>query len=110
METEDKYTRITLRIPKDLHARLSEEAEATSKSMNAEIVARLESSFEEMDLNQSIQLLIDELMKAGHRIDALERELSEARHRLDRFTQADKPLAELLREVLREELSRQRIY
>lgn len=42
METDDRYTRITLRIPKDLHARLATSAEDTSKSMNAEIVARLE--------------------------------------------------------------------
>lgn len=44
METDDRYTRITLRIPKDLHARLAKAAEETSKSMNAEIIARLELS------------------------------------------------------------------
>jgi hypothetical protein len=44
METDDRYTRITLRIPKDLHAKLTETADATSKSMNAEIIARLEAS------------------------------------------------------------------
>lgn len=42
---DDRYTRITLRIPKELHARLQEMADASSKSMNAEIVARLEASF-----------------------------------------------------------------
>ena len=42
---EDKYTRITLRIPKDLHEKLQYEADVSSKSMNAEIVARLEKSF-----------------------------------------------------------------
>lgn len=42
---DDRYTRITLRIPKDLHAKLQESADATSKSMNAEIIARLERSF-----------------------------------------------------------------
>ncbi|MBU1282712.1 MAG: Arc family DNA-binding protein [Gammaproteobacteria bacterium] len=46
MDTEDRYTRITLRIPKDLHAWLSQSADDTSKSMNAEIIARLERSFE----------------------------------------------------------------
>lgn len=45
MEIDDRYTRITLRIPKDLHARLAASAEETSKSMNAEIVARLQESF-----------------------------------------------------------------
>lgn len=43
--SEDSYTRITLRLPDALHARLTQEAASTSKSMNAEIVARLEKSF-----------------------------------------------------------------
>ncbi|UUZ68092.1 hypothetical protein LP416_27895 [Polaromonas sp. P2-4] len=43
---EDRYTRITLRIPKDLVAQIAREAFATSKSQNAEIVARLTASFE----------------------------------------------------------------
>lgn len=42
---EDRYTRITLRIPKDLHSQLQQAADDTSKSMNAEIVARLQDSF-----------------------------------------------------------------
>lgn len=46
MDDQDRYTRITLRIPRDLHAALSKEADKTSKSLNAEIVARLEGSFE----------------------------------------------------------------
>lgn len=42
---EDRYTRITLRIPRDVHSQLQQAADNTSKSMNAEIVARLEESF-----------------------------------------------------------------
>lgn len=42
---DDRYTRITLRIPRDLHARLQLAADMQSHSQNAEIVARLESSF-----------------------------------------------------------------
>ncbi|QGW22914.1 Arc family DNA-binding protein [Stutzerimonas degradans] len=45
MDTDDRYTRITLRIPKDLHSKLSDAADETSKSMNAEIISRLEDSF-----------------------------------------------------------------
>lgn len=45
MDTDDRYTRITLRIPKELHAVLAHCADQTSKSMNAEIIARLEESF-----------------------------------------------------------------
>lgn len=43
--SEDGYTRITLRIPDPLHSKLTAEAARTSKSMNAEIIARLEGSF-----------------------------------------------------------------
>ncbi len=46
MDIDDRYTRITLRLPKELHAKLSAAADETSKSTNAEIVARLEESFE----------------------------------------------------------------
>ncbi|WGT64772.1 hypothetical protein [Variovorax paradoxus] len=46
MEDEDRYTRITLRIPKDLHTQLSDEADRTSKSLNAEIVDRLSRTFQ----------------------------------------------------------------
>ncbi|MBO1520430.1 Arc family DNA-binding protein [Oceanisphaera pacifica] len=41
-----KYTRITLRIPEPLHDKLSREAEVSSKSMNAEIVGRLQQTFQ----------------------------------------------------------------
>jgi len=42
---EDRYIRITLRMPKDTHGLLAQAAEGKSHSMNAEIVARLEASF-----------------------------------------------------------------
>jgi hypothetical protein len=42
---EDRYIRITLRIPRDLHARLQQAADGVSHSMNAEIIARIEASF-----------------------------------------------------------------
>lgn len=58
MATQDDYTRITLRIPKDLHARLAQAAEETSKSMNAEIIARLEETFD-------IEEALDEVVKGG---------------------------------------------
>ena len=43
---DDQYTRITLRIPKTLHADLMRHAYTTSKSNNAEIIGRLQASFE----------------------------------------------------------------
>lgn len=46
MNDDDRYTRITLRIPKDLHQKLGSAADETSKSLNAEIVGRLQASLE----------------------------------------------------------------
>lgn len=46
MNDDDRYIRITLRIPKDLHQKLSMAADDTSKSLNAEIVGRLQGSVE----------------------------------------------------------------
>ena len=42
---DDRYTRITLRIPRELHALLQNAAKDTSKSVNAEIIGRLQDSF-----------------------------------------------------------------
>lgn len=54
--TEDRYTRITLRIPKDLYAELQRSADETSKSINAEIVNRLSDSFDAIDSDVAAQL------------------------------------------------------
>lgn len=45
MAIQDDYIKTALRLPKHLHLKLQESADATSKSMNAEIIARLEESF-----------------------------------------------------------------
>ena len=78
MEEEDHYTRITLRIPRDLHTRLAREAFITSKSQNAEIIARLQASFEVApaavlppDVERAIQREVKE--HGGTREDALAR-------------------------------------
>lgn len=71
---EDRYTRITLRIPRELHERIAIAADKTSKSMNAEIVARLDSSFSERDsLVDRIALLESqaEARKASETTDQL---------------------------------------
>lgn len=42
--SQDKYTRITLRIPKDIQESLRAAADNRSHSMNAEIIDRLQHS------------------------------------------------------------------
>lgn len=77
--SDDGYTRITLRLPDALHAKLTEEASRTSKSMNAEIVGRLEASFDQTEsysksqaeeivmvaVNYAVDTFADRLVKAG---------------------------------------------
>ena len=67
MEEDDRYTRITLRVPKDIHARLAERAFQASKSINAEIVGRLTSSLTEEgsgDFGPTVKSLAYALAKA----------------------------------------------
>lgn len=45
-EPDENYQRITLRIPRGLHTKLTAAARERSHSMNAEIVARLEQTFQ----------------------------------------------------------------
>ena len=68
-DQEDRYQRITLRIPKELHTKLMAEADAKSRSMNAEIIDRLshEDQAREVELLKRIHAVQDAS------IDALER-------------------------------------
>lgn len=43
---QSDFIKTALRLPKDLHAQLHAEAQETGRSYNAEIVARLQKSFE----------------------------------------------------------------
>jgi hypothetical protein len=53
MAEEDDFVRITLRLPAALHASLNEAA-AKKRSMNAEIIARLERSLREQDYQKEV--------------------------------------------------------
>lgn len=75
MNEDDRYTRITLRIPRELHARLDIEADNTSKSLNAEIIARLQSSFASSAVtDQRLQWEVESLK----RIDVISTATSQA--------------------------------
>lgn len=53
---EDRYTRITLRIPTDLHTKLQKSADKASHSMNAEIITRLAQTYDAGQKLESKQL------------------------------------------------------
>lgn len=63
---EDRYTRITLRIPKKTHKALQEAADARSHSMNAEIVQRLEDSLSPQDPSEIISSLYERNIDEKH--------------------------------------------
>lgn len=44
--SQDDYIRTALRVPPELHARIHESAKASGRTFNAELVSRLEASFE----------------------------------------------------------------
>jgi len=51
---QDDYMKTALRLPRDLHSRIQEEAAASGRSMNSEIIRRLEASFSSgMDLEDN---------------------------------------------------------
>lgn len=96
-DEDDGFTRITLRLPTALHVRLNE-ASAKKRSMNAEIIARLEDSFAraEQDAaamkNIELSRLIDtynveaknfermqqDIVRMGEHLRIMERSLREA--------------------------------
>ncbi|RYH66088.1 MAG: toxin-antitoxin system HicB family antitoxin [Alcaligenaceae bacterium] len=117
MDEEDRYTRITLRIPKDLHGQLTLAADQTSKSLNAEIVGRLAESFRDkmagsvavsdiplpelVERVEQLQAQMDaatqaerrrmlqlELSVRSSRESSLTSMIAQAQHRLDDLTEA----------------------
>lgn len=71
MDEEDRYTRITLRIPKDLHQVLSEAADRTSKSLNAEIIGRLQASVPDDTESKVLALLPERSSLRGDLLSAI---------------------------------------
>lgn len=64
---EESQVRITLRLPEQLHRNLSENAARTSKSMNAEIIGRLEES---VTGHATLHGLLDKLAGNVDRLDS----------------------------------------
>ncbi|MFT3815462.1 MAG: toxin-antitoxin system HicB family antitoxin [Acidovorax sp.] len=89
MDDEDRYTRITLRIPKDLHRSLSNAAYRTSKSLNAEIVGRLEQSLRSSEQDQTSKFekaLLQQRLDSQRALYATERmRVNQLRDRVDRL-------------------------
>lgn len=76
MATQDDFIRTALRVPPDLHKLLHRAATTSNRTFNAEIIARLQSSFDE------------QASKAATHINELELELS--KQRLHTFAERNK--------------------
>ena len=77
MATQDDYIRTALRVPPDLHAQIHGAAKENNRTFNAEIVARLQQTFENsstsenlitMTMDDAESLISRALERAGHAI------------------------------------------
>jgi len=81
----DNYIRITLRIPEKLHASLTKAAENTRKSMNTEIIDRLDQTFTS---SKALRKVASDLLPQPdqteilEKIEALTMEIREIRRQL----------------------------
>lgn len=83
MAKQDEWSRITLRLPKELHEQLVDSAGA--KSLNAEIVERLAASYSrkwaeydhetlktlknDLDRNEKVKVLVHQILEAAYQLD-----------------------------------------
>jgi hypothetical protein len=73
-QQQDKFV---LRLPDGMRDQIKLAAEANNRSMNAEIVARLDFSFSGQSLDSKLDRLVEDRERADRRLDLLEKELSE---------------------------------
>ncbi|MFT8245186.1 Arc family DNA-binding protein [Roseomonas sp. BN140053] len=74
-ESDDRQHRVTFRLPRELHERLLGQASVEARTLNAEVVARLEASFAPGEMIEIQRTLIMTqqnglLYLAGHLIEA----------------------------------------
>jgi len=73
--SEDNYKRITFRLPNDLHIKMVGESKKSGRSMNAEIIHRLEESFNNSNPDKMasvMESLINKVQVLEQRIDKQE--------------------------------------
>ncbi len=68
MAKQEDYTRTQLRIPADLYNALREATDKSGRSMNAEMIARLEGSFADQD---KIDRLMDYAERTLKQVEAM---------------------------------------
>jgi Arc-like DNA binding domain len=78
---EKTTAEVKVRMPKGLHRRIQREADRHGQTINAEILVRLEGSFEMLEFNKRLEHsfeIIESNKKILERISAVTREMQEA--------------------------------
>ncbi|TJZ69753.1 Arc family DNA-binding protein [Chitiniphilus eburneus] len=78
---QDDYLKTALRLPRELHSRIQEAAAKSGRSMNAELIHRLESSFQPTTIDESA--VADRLLIMLRRAAQLEMEFERQQMDLD---------------------------
>ncbi|MBV6447070.1 Arc family DNA-binding protein [Nitrosomonas sp.] len=65
--SQDDFIKTALRLPRDLHEQIQKASESSGRSMNAEIISRLENSFEPHKISKIIELLEDWSTETGNK-------------------------------------------
>lgn len=81
--------KFALRMPDGMRDRIAKVAEANNRSMNAEIVARLDASFAQDEMAGVPDFVTD------HRLEVLEREIANLKPLTDRFAALEHEVAVL---------------
>ncbi|MBU9146472.1 type II toxin-antitoxin system HicB family antitoxin [Burkholderia multivorans] len=68
---QDDYTKLQVRLPKQLHAKLQDAAANTGKSMNAEIIERLDETFEGDERVETLTSALKSLLESHESLEAM---------------------------------------
>jgi hypothetical protein len=79
---QDDFMKTALRLPRELHARLMASAVEKGRSLNSELIARLEESYERATTERE-EAILRELRRTQYRFElhAARAELAQLRHR-----------------------------
>jgi len=85
MSTHDTHTQYKLRMPPELRDKLKSASEENHRSMNAEIVARLQESFDTRLDQNTASSLVDSLQQSLREVREMQEETKRHREEAERL-------------------------
>jgi len=85
MSTHDTHTQYKLRMPPELRDKLKSASEENHRSMNAEIVARLQESFDTRLDQNTASALVDSLQQSLREVREMQEETKRHREEAERL-------------------------